>query len=44
MHDEGFEVAGIYAPPDGAAEKFLAEAEQRGVPTRRLQPGEPIEL
>jgi L-ascorbate metabolism protein UlaG (beta-lactamase superfamily) len=44
IHDEGYEIDGIYEPVDGAAEKFAAAAAERGVPARILEPGESIEV
>ncbi|MFL5844804.1 MAG: MBL fold metallo-hydrolase [Solirubrobacteraceae bacterium] len=42
IHDEGYEVGGLYEPVAGAAERFEAAATERGVAVRRLVPGETI--
>ena len=44
IHDEGYEVGGIYEPVPDAAERFAAAAAERGVPTRILTVGESIEV
>lgn len=44
IHDEGYEVGGLYEPVAGAAERFEAAAAERGVPVRRLAPGESLAL
>ena len=44
MHEEGYEVGGLYEPVAGAAERFAAAAAERGVPARVLEVGEAIEL
>jgi L-ascorbate metabolism protein UlaG (beta-lactamase superfamily) len=44
IHDEGYEIDGIYEPVAGAAERFAAEADGRGVPVRILEPGQTIEV
>ncbi len=42
MHDEGYELDGLFEPVAGAAERFLVEAAVLGVDARRLAVGERI--
>jgi L-ascorbate metabolism protein UlaG (beta-lactamase superfamily) len=44
IHSEGYEIDGIYEPVSGAAERFAAEAAERGVPARILEAGESIDV
>jgi L-ascorbate metabolism protein UlaG (beta-lactamase superfamily) len=43
IHDDGYDVPGVYGGVAGAAERFAAAAGERGVPVRRLAPGEALE-
>ena len=44
MHDEGYERDGLFEPVDGSADRFLAEAEARGVPAVRLAVGKTLDV
>ncbi len=44
IHDEGYELEGIFRPVSDAAARFLQEAAARGVPARRLTVGEALTL
>src|SRR4051794_36666773 len=44
IHADGYEIAGVYQPAAGAAQRFAAAAAERGVPARLLAPGHTIEL
>jgi L-ascorbate metabolism protein UlaG (beta-lactamase superfamily) len=44
IHSEGYEIAGVYEPVAGAAERFASVAAERDVPVRILAPGETVEL
>jgi L-ascorbate metabolism protein UlaG (beta-lactamase superfamily) len=44
IHDEGYEIDGVYQPVPDAAERFAAAAAERGVPARILEAGESIEV
>lgn len=44
IHAEGYEIDGIYTPVPDAAERFVTKANERGIATRILNPGETIEV
>jgi L-ascorbate metabolism protein UlaG (beta-lactamase superfamily) len=44
IHDEGYEIDGVYAPETGAAARFAEAAAARGVAAQTLAPGETIVL
>src|SRR4051812_22796054 len=44
IHDDGYEVDGVYHPVPDAAGRFAAAAAERGVPTTMLAPGDAIEI
>jgi L-ascorbate metabolism protein UlaG (beta-lactamase superfamily) len=44
IHSDGYEIGGIYEPVADATERFAAEAGERGVHVRVLDPGGAIEL
>ena len=44
IHDEGYEIDGVYEPVEGAAERFAAVAAESGVRVRILEPGETMEV
>ena len=44
IHSEGYEVAGVYEPVAGAAERFAEAAAARGVSARVLEPGESVDV
>ncbi|MFL5886438.1 MAG: MBL fold metallo-hydrolase [Thermoleophilaceae bacterium] len=44
IHDQGYDVDGIYDPVPDAAERFVAAAAARGVAAKALDPGETIEV
>lgn len=44
IHDEGYDIDGVYAPERGASARFAAAAAARGVAVRTLAPGASITL
>jgi L-ascorbate metabolism protein UlaG (beta-lactamase superfamily) len=44
MHDEGYDLDGVFQPVAGAADRFLEAAEARGLPARRLAVGQTLVL